>query len=91
MYRIMLIDDEVGVRNSIKAKIDWASAGFEIALEAANGLEALQLLEDTRCRMLSLPMCECRKWTELLLLTHVRKSTPRFVSLCFRATRISNI
>jgi two-component system response regulator YesN len=45
MYRIMLIDDEVGVRNSIKAKIDWVSAGFEIALEAANGLEALQLLE----------------------------------------------
>ena len=28
MYRIMLIDDEVGVRNSIKAKIDWISAGF---------------------------------------------------------------
>lgn len=45
MYRIMLIDDEVGVRNSIKAKIDWTSAGFEIVLEAANGLEALQLLE----------------------------------------------
>ncbi|KRF06792.1 two-component system response regulator [Paenibacillus sp. Soil766] len=44
MYRIMLVDDEVGVRNSIKAKIDWASAGFAIALEAANGLEALQLL-----------------------------------------------
>ncbi|CAH1216940.1 Regulator of RpoS [Paenibacillus allorhizoplanae] len=45
MYRIMLIDDEVGVRNSIKAKIDWTSAGYEIAQEAANGLEALQLLE----------------------------------------------
>lgn len=42
----MLIDDEVGVRNSIKAKIDWTSAGFEIALEAGNGLEALQLLEE---------------------------------------------
>ncbi|OAS21829.1 response regulator transcription factor [Paenibacillus oryzisoli] len=45
MYRIMLIDDEVGVRNSIKAKIDWKSAGFEITQEAANGLDALQLLE----------------------------------------------
>ena len=45
MYRIMLLDDEVGVRNSIKAKIDWTTAGFEIALEASNGLEALQLLE----------------------------------------------
>ncbi|OPH48193.1 DNA-binding response regulator [Paenibacillus ferrarius] len=46
MYRVMLIDDEVGVRNSIKAKIDWPSAGFAIALEAANGLEAIQLLSD---------------------------------------------
>ncbi|MFC0216742.1 response regulator [Paenibacillus chartarius] len=44
MYRMMLIDDEVGVRNSIKAKIDWASAGYEIAMEASGGAEALQLL-----------------------------------------------
>lgn len=46
MYRIMLIDDEVGVRNSIKAKIDWKSAGFQIEFEAANGLEAMQLLSE---------------------------------------------
>lgn len=46
MYRIMLVDDEAGVRNSIKAKIDWESAGFSIDREASNGLEALRFLED---------------------------------------------
>lgn len=45
MYRIMLLDDEPGVRNSIKAKIDWEAAGYRIDWEGANGLEALELLE----------------------------------------------
>lgn len=45
MYRIMLVDDEPGVRNSIKAKMDWEAAGFRIEWEAENGLEALELME----------------------------------------------
>ncbi|AIQ43139.1 helix-turn-helix domain-containing protein [Paenibacillus sp. FSL R5-0912] len=45
MYEIMLVDDEKGVRNSIKAKIDWEAAGFRIVSEASSGNEALQLLE----------------------------------------------
>ncbi|AEI40525.1 response regulator transcription factor [Paenibacillus mucilaginosus] len=45
MYKIMLVDDEIGVRSSIKAKINWEAAGFHIESEAANGLEALELLE----------------------------------------------
>ncbi|MFD0698073.1 response regulator [Paenibacillus sp. GCM10027628] len=46
MYKLMLVDDEVGVRNSIKAKIDWQSAGYHIALEASNGVEAMQILSE---------------------------------------------
>lgn len=45
MNSILIVDDEIGVRNSIKAKINWNEAGFYIAGEAANGAEALQLLE----------------------------------------------
>ncbi|AZK45351.1 response regulator transcription factor [Paenibacillus lentus] len=45
MYEIMLVDDERGIRNSIKAKIDWEAAGFRIVSEASSGNEALQLLE----------------------------------------------
>lgn len=45
MFNAMLVDDEKGVRNGIKAKIDWEAAGFTVALEASSGSEALQLLE----------------------------------------------
>ena len=46
MYQIMLVDDEKGVRNSIKAKINWGELGFEIVSEASSGIEALKLLEE---------------------------------------------
>lgn len=91
MYRIMLIDDEVGVRNSIKAKIDWISAGFEIALEASNGLEALQLLEKHALPDVIITDVRMPQMDGIALLAHVRKSTPSFASLCFRVTRILNI
>lgn len=45
MFGIMLVDDEQGVRNSIKAKIDWEAAGFAIVSEVASGSEALKLLK----------------------------------------------
>lgn len=45
MYRVMLVDDEFEIRNGLKLKIDWPALGFVIAGEAANGREALQLLE----------------------------------------------
>ncbi|MBW4085745.1 response regulator [Paenibacillus sp. S150] len=45
MFEIMLVDDEMSIRNSIKTKIDWEAAGFRIVSEASSGNEALQLLE----------------------------------------------
>ncbi|MGO4695231.1 helix-turn-helix domain-containing protein [Paenibacillus sp. 2TAB26] len=50
MYRVMLVDDEAGVRNSIRAKIDWESAGFVIAYEASDGEEALRMLAEAVVR-----------------------------------------
>jgi two-component system response regulator YesN len=44
MYKVMLVDDEAGVRNSIKAKINWEAVGFQIDSEAVNGEQALQQL-----------------------------------------------
>lgn len=45
MNNILIVDDEIGVRNSIKAKVNWDELGFTICGEAANGEEALRLLE----------------------------------------------
>lgn len=45
MYKLLLVDDEAEVRRGIISKIDWSKTGFEIAGEAENGLEALEVME----------------------------------------------
>lgn len=45
MYKLLLVDDEAEVRQGIISKIDWTKTGFEIAGEAENGLEALEIME----------------------------------------------
>ena len=47
MYKLILVDDEEEVRKGILKKIDWARYGFEVAGEAENGLEALEIAEKT--------------------------------------------
>lgn len=47
-YRVMLVDDEEEIRAGISRKIDWESLGFDLAAEAENGEEALELAEQIR-------------------------------------------
>ncbi len=46
MYKLIIVDDEEEVRQGIIDKIDWASFNFEIAGQAENGREALDIIED---------------------------------------------
>lgn len=45
MYKLIVVDDEEEVRKGVIRKIDWTSYGFEIAGEAENGKEALEIAE----------------------------------------------
>lgn len=45
MYRIILVDDEAEVRNSIINKIPWNDLGFEVVGAADNGEDALGKIE----------------------------------------------
>jgi two-component system response regulator YesN len=45
LYKIMIVDDEVEVREGIVRRIDWGALGFEIVAEAENGQEALEKAE----------------------------------------------
>ncbi|MCY9656813.1 response regulator [Paenibacillus chondroitinus] len=49
MTRVLIVDDEILVRLSLKTLISWKENGFEIAGEAENGLEALAILENCPC------------------------------------------
>ncbi len=47
-YRVLLADDEAEIRQGISRKIHWESLGFELAAQAENGAEALELAEQLR-------------------------------------------
>ena len=43
MMKVLIVDDEVFVRRGIARGVDWASVGCEVAAEAANGREGLDI------------------------------------------------
>lgn len=45
MYKLVLVDDEKEVRQGLLQNISWNECGFEIAGEAENGREALEIAE----------------------------------------------
>ncbi len=51
MTRILIVDDEMLVRLSLKTLIPWQEHGFEIVGEARDGKEALELLEKDPCHI----------------------------------------
>lgn len=46
-YRVLLVDDEEEIREGICRKMDWQALGFTLAGQAANGMEALEIAEQT--------------------------------------------
>ncbi|MGP1908517.1 response regulator transcription factor [Metabacillus sp. JX24] len=47
MMKVILADDEIQIRRGLKMKANWEEEGFEIAGEASNGKEALELVKET--------------------------------------------
>jgi two-component system response regulator YesN len=45
-YSVLLVEDEQWVRKGLRRKIEALALGFEVAAEAMNGIEALQVMED---------------------------------------------
>ena len=46
LCKVLIVDDEMLVRQGIKHLLDWEQAGYYIVGEASNGLEALELVEE---------------------------------------------
>lgn len=46
VFKIMIVDDEMLVRQGIKHLLDWEQEGYRIVGEASNGLEALNLMDE---------------------------------------------
>ena len=52
MYRVIIVDDEPIIRRGLRETIEWDSLGLEVAGEAADGAEALKLIEAIRPEIL---------------------------------------
>lgn len=48
MYRVMIVDDEVHIRDGLKRIIEWEEYDTCIVAEAKNGVEALQKMKEER-------------------------------------------
>ncbi|MWV47239.1 response regulator [Paenibacillus sp. HJL G12] len=46
MHRVIIVEDEFIVRYGIRSMIDWEKIGLQLVGEAANGKEALELMND---------------------------------------------
>ncbi len=46
MHRVMIVDDEIRIRQGLSRLIEWEEYGLEIAGEAINGVDALKKLEE---------------------------------------------
>ena len=44
MYKLLLVDDEVDVREGLLSEIDWEVHGFQVEGTAENGREAMELV-----------------------------------------------
>ena len=57
LLKIIIVDDEVLIRNLIKMKADWESLEMEVVAEYSDSVEALQSLEDIRPDIILSDIC----------------------------------
>lgn len=57
MYKVLLVDDENVIRESIARRIAWKQEGFELAGSCENGKEAIALLENQTVDLLITDIC----------------------------------
>ena len=75
----------------LKPKLIGNPPDFEIELEAANGLEAMQLLSEQPLPDVVITDVRMPQMDGIAFIKASKEKFPIFVSSCFRATRILNI
>ncbi|REK75147.1 response regulator [Paenibacillus paeoniae] len=80
MIKVLIIEDEFLVRVGLKTLIAWEEEGFELIAEAANGVEALGILEREECDLL-LTDIQMPQMDGLTLLRRVKELYPSIKSI----------
>lgn len=57
ILKVIIVDDEYLIRNLIKMKIDWEEVGMEVAGEAGNAEQALELVDELNPDIIFTDIC----------------------------------
>ena len=57
MYKVLLVDDEILVREAISAKIEWNKLGFELAKDCENGKDAIEFMKENQVDVVLTDIC----------------------------------
>jgi two-component system, response regulator YesN len=74
LCRVVIVDDEILIRQGIKHYLNWEQEGFQIVGEASNGKEALELIEQTKPHIvitdIVMPIMDGEEMTRILKANH---------------------
>lgn len=57
MYKVLLVDDEVLIRENMKNRIPWEDLGFELAASCENGKEAIEWIQKETIDLVLTDIC----------------------------------
>lgn len=57
MYKVLLVDDEILVREAISAKIKWNKLGFELVGDCENGKDAIEFIKEDAVDVVLTDIC----------------------------------
>ena len=57
VYKVLLVDDEILVREAISAKIEWNKLGFELAKDCENGKDAIEFMKENQVDVVLTDIC----------------------------------
>lgn len=57
MYKVLLVDDEILVREAIVKKIEWNKLGFEMAGDCENGRDAIEFVKNNPVDLVLTDIC----------------------------------
>ena len=57
MYKVLLVDDEILVRDAIRKKIEWNKIGFELVGDCENGRDAIEFVQNNPVDLVLTDIC----------------------------------
>lgn len=82
MYKVILVDDEILVREAIGENVDWESLGYTLVQDCQNGKEAMEYLEENEVDLvltdINMPYVDGLKLSE-----YIHENHPEIVVVIF--------